>query len=459
MHAGGESDSRRGPTLAGGTATPPGTGEGAAGGAAPSRSSEYLRTLLALLLPAALFNSYDGELRAVLLTQLKATFHVGTAAIGVANIPIGAGQFVAFFVVLSADRVGRRPILMWSILGYTVCTTLTAASWDLWSFAAFQFGAQVFIGAEFGVAVTLLAEEVPAARRGRFLSWLLLVSPLGAVLAGLLVAVGFLHNPIGWRAFFLLATVPLLVVSVARRKLRESEAFLRARTARGPMTKLRLRQVVEGSVAVFRGAARLRVSAVGAIAFLQGLASAAAVGWWTYYAEHERHFGTGTAGAFFAGAALVSVLGYLSCGRMMDRVGRRPTAVVYVIGAVGCAVVTFQVTDRWVMLPFLVGTAFFGIGIAPVLSAFATELFPTRIRAQASAWIRNGFGNTGSVLGPALVGILGASTAPLHTVGTAVTVLVGFFLLAVPVVVWVIPETRGARLDEEPAEVLERSGG
>ncbi len=416
------------------------------------RPAAYLRLLVALLLPAALFNSYDSELRAVLLTQLKSAFHVGTAAIGIANIPIGAGQFVAFFLVLSADRIGRRPILLWSILGYTVCTTLSAASWDLWSFAAFQFGAQVFVGAEFGVAVTLLAEEVPAERRGRFLSWLLLVSPLGAVLAGLLVAVGFLHNPIGWRAFFLLAAVPLLVVSLARRRLRESEAFLRARRAREPTAARSARRTIVASVSVFRGRVRPRVLAVGGIAFLQGLASAAAVGWWTYYAEHERHLGTGTAGAFFAAAALVSVLGYLGCGRMMDRIGRRPTAIAFTIGAVSCAVVTFQVSDRWLMLPFLVGTAFFGVGVAPALSAFATELFPTTVRAQASAWIRNGFGNTGSVLGPALVGILGASAAPLHSIGTAVTVLVASFVVAVPVIVWAVPETRATRLDATLAE-------
>jgi putative MFS transporter len=417
---------------------------------AQPRSGSYLRLLLALLLPAALFNSYDAELRAVLLTQLKTSFHVGTAAIGVANIPIGSGQFIAFFVVLAADRIGRRPILMWSILGYTVFTTLTAVSWNLWSFAVFQSGAQVFIGAEFGVAVTLLAEEVPPERRGHFLSWLLLVSPLGAVLAGLLVAVGFLHNPIGWRAFFLIACLPLLVVTVARRRLRESHAYLMAARMRGTVARRSARQVAAGAFALWRGTARPHALSVGTIAFLQGLASASAVGWWTYYAEHERHFGTGTAGSFFAAAALISVGGYLACGRMMDRFGRRPTAVIYTLGAVGCAVVTFQVANRWVMLPFLAGTAFFGIGIAPVLSAFATELFPTTVRAQASAWIRNGFGNTGSVLGPALVGILGASTAPLHSIGVAVTVLALLFLLAVPIVIWAVPETRDAPLDAEP---------
>ena len=407
----------------------------------------YRRLLLRLLVPAALFNAYDSELRAVLLTQLKDSFHVGTAAIGVANVPIGSGQFVAFFIVLLADRIGRRPILLWTILGYTVFTTLTAAAWNLWSFALFQSLAQVAIGAEFGVAVTLLGEEVPSDQRGHYLALLLLVSPLGAVLGGGLVAVGFLHNPIGWRAFFLLALVPLLIVAVARRRLHESRAYEHMAAARRPLPTRTPRQAVAGAFSIWHGNERRRAAAVSTVAFLQGLASAGAVGWWTYYAEHQRHFGTGVAGTFFALAALVSVGGYLACGRMMDRIGRRPTALVYVVGAVVCGITTFQVSGRWIMLPFLIGTAFFGIGIAPVLSAFALELFPTAVRAQASAWIRNGFGNAGSVLGPTLVGVLGTSATVLHNVGNSASVIILAFALVIPVIVLGIPETRQVALD------------
>jgi len=427
----------------------PGSSEGpypgAPAGAAPQmadRSPAYLRLLMALLVPAALFNGYDAELRALLLAQLKAAFHVGTASLGVANIPIGAGQFVAFFLVARSDRVGRRPVLMWSLLGYTVFTTLTATSWDLWSFVAFQFCAQVFVGTEFGVAVTLLAEEVPAELRGRYLAMLLLFSPAGGVVGGALLAGGFLHNPIGWRAFFLLAALPLLVAAVARRHLQESRAFVAPPARAQGHRYRRLRSQALDAVAVWRAGYRAKVLAVGAIALLQGLVAAGVVGWWTYYAEHQRHIGAPTAGSFFAAAALFSIPGYLACGRLMDRIGRRPTAVVYVLAAVACTLVTFQVADKWVMLPFLLGTAFFGLGISPVLSAFATELFPTEVRAQAGAWIRNGLGNTGSILGPTLIGVLGASGAVIGNIGDA-TSLVALLVLPIVAIVWLaLPETR-----------------
>jgi MFS family permease len=397
-------------------------------------------------LPAALFNSYDAQLRGLLLAQVRASLHVGVAGIGLASIPIGAGQFVAFFVVLQADRAGRRPVLLWSVLGYTLFTSLTATSWDLWSFVAFQFLAQVFIGAEFGVAVTLLAEEVPPATRGRALSALLLFSPAGAVLGGALVAAGLLHNPLGWRAFFLIGTIPLVVVAIGRRRLHESRAFLALTLGPRPRSGLkRARQFRLGDL--WRAPQRARLVAVGAVAFLQGLPSAAAAGWWTYYAEHQRHLHPSTAGAFFAAAAALSIFGYLACGRLMDRVGRRPVAICYVLGSVVCGVAAFQAKCQPLMLATLVGTAFFGVGIAPALAAFAAELFPTEARSQASAWIRNGFGNLGSIAGPALAGPLGATSGPVGNIGDAVSLLA---LVALPIafIVWRwVPETRGTALD------------
>lgn len=398
----------------------------------------YQRLLLALLIPAALFESYDSQLRGLLLRQIQANFHVGVAALGLVNIPISSGQFVAFFLVRSADRYGRRPILVWSILGYTLFTTLTAASWDLVSFAAFQFGAQVCIGAEFGVAVTLLAEETPPARRGRTLALLLLFSPVGAAVAGGLVAAGLLHQALGWRVFFLLAALPLLLVSLARRRLQESAVFLRARGG-GPG-----RPAQRGSL--WRGPLRGRLAAVSAVAFLQSLAATSVIGWWTFYAEQQRGLAPARAGLFFAMAALSALAGYVLCGYLIDRLGRRPTTAGYVLGAVGWTIAAFHVTTPGWMLICLIGSACFGLGVAPALSAFTAELFPTALRAGASAWIRNGFATAGALAGPALVGLLGARRGPIGNVGTAVS-LISAAALPIIIIVWrAIPETRRAVL-------------
>src|SRR5207302_4497278 len=100
-------------------------------------------------------------------------------------------------------------------------------------------------------------------------------------------------------------------------------------------------------------------------------------------------------------------VGYYMCGRLMEQIGRRTTALVYFTGAIAFAIMLFQVHSKGASFVALLLAVFFGLGMAPVMSAFATELFPTEIRGQAAAWVRNVFEIAGYVFGPALVGILG----------------------------------------------------
>ena len=62
------------------------------------------------------------------------------------------GGMLAFFVVMAADRIGRKPVISITVLFYTLFTLLTALSRSLTTFTIFQSGAQVFLSAEFGVA-------------------------------------------------------------------------------------------------------------------------------------------------------------------------------------------------------------------------------------------------------------------------------------------------------------------
>ncbi len=462
----------------------------AAGPELAPRSRAYLRLLLLLLVSAAFFDGYDAEVLALLLPQIQTTFHASTAELGVAHIPIVLGQLVAFVLVVQADRVGRRPVLLWSVIGYTVFTGLTALAPTLPIFVAFQFFAQIFIGAEYGIAVTVVVEEFPEDRRGRAMGTLLTVGPFGAIVVGALLAVGLQDGPLAWRSFYLVGLVPLVVVAVARRRLQETQAFTTRRrrqasdgeTVAGAETQaggwellgagtpvagatLADGDSVAGSEApagdeTARGAAtpallepwsarwRGRLVAVGVISFLQLVASSAAVAWWAYYAERERGFSTSLVALFVIGAFGLGTLGYYSCGRLMERFGRKRTAIAYTVGSAGFGLALFQVSAVVPSFFLLIGAVFFGLGIAPALSAFATELFPTQIRAQANSWVRAFFGVAAQAAGPALVGVLGdRTTGAIGSIGGAVSVL----LLATIPNLWLIrrylPESQGVPLE------------
>src|SRR5438067_11226694 len=93
-----------------------------------ARSDRYLRLLLILLISATFFEGYDGSILALLLPNIQSTFHVSEAVLGLTRIPIELGLFAAFFVARLSDRIGLRPMLLWSVGVYTVFTAPTAVS-------------------------------------------------------------------------------------------------------------------------------------------------------------------------------------------------------------------------------------------------------------------------------------------------------------------------------------------
>ena len=409
------------------------------------RDDRYLRLLLMLLISAAFFEGYDSSILSLLLPNIQSTFHASEAVLGVTRIPIEMGLFVAFFVARLSDRVGRRPLLLWSVVGYTAFTALTAVSWNIWSFAFFQFGSRIFLGAEFAIGVTMIVEEFPAARRGRALGTLLTFSALGTLVVAVLLGIGLQDGPLGWRTFYLVGLVPLLLLIPARRRLRETKRFEeeQARRAAGQITE----QVP--FLEPWKPQYRRNLVLVGMIHMMRSIPLFGSTAWWAFYAERERGFTSTQVAIYILCAYGLGCIGYYVCGRAMERFGRRPTAMVYFLGGTVFAMVLFQANGKLISFVALLLAVFFGLGAGPVMSAFATELFPTEIRGQAAAWVRNWFEIAGYVFGPALVGILGDhATGAIGNIGDTVTLLMILWLPAIWLVWRYMPETRGMELED-----------
>ena len=414
----------------------------------------YLRVLLALLASAAFFHGYDLSILALLLPDLQASFGVGEAELGLTRIPIELGLLVAFFVARLCDRFGRRPLLLGSVVGYSTFTALTVLSWDLWSFAAFQFGSRIFLGAEFAVAVTMVVEEFPADRRGRALGSLLSAEALGTVTVAALLGTGLQSTSLGWRAFFLVGLGPLAVIGVYRRRLRETRRFGEGRSTAGSVADDRRAPFLQAWQPPYR-ALLLRV---GLVQLFRSIPFYGATAWWAFFVQRERGFTERRVAAYVLCAFVAACASYHLCGRMMDRVGRRPTAMVYLAIAISSTIWLFQAEGRVALFVALVVAVSSGLGVQPVLSAFSTELFPTAIRGQAAAWVRCGFDIAGAVVGPAVVGVLGDDeTGLIGSIGDTVT---GLVLLALPAL-WLIrrlPEAAHRELEEIASPAARSSG-
>ncbi|MGW9415500.1 MFS transporter [Arthrobacter cupressi] len=165
---------------------------------------------------------------------LAGIFSFGTLAVGFVARPVGGLIFGAL-----GDKVGRKKILMITIVGIGVVTGLIGL---LPTYAAIGVAAPVLlillrivqglaVGGEWSGAMIIAVENAPVEKRGRYGAMPQLGSPIGTILSsGGFALLAFLlskdsFDDWGWRIPFLLA-IPLLLVSLwIRSRLSESPEF------------------------------------------------------------------------------------------------------------------------------------------------------------------------------------------------------------------------------------------
>jgi putative MFS transporter len=290
--------------------------------------------------------------------------------------------------------------------------------------------------------MVVAAEEFPAERRGSVIGIITAASSLGGVVCAGLVPI--LVNAFGWRSVYFAGVLPLLLMAWARRDLRETALFAgqSAVESRRPLG------------AILRTSHRRRVLSLGAIWFLTYVCTQNGVTLWKDYAIREVGHSPASAAMIITIGALVSMpLCFLS-GRLFDRIGRRPGAVL-VYGAVVAGVLGIYGMKGQLSLTLAMIVAMVGLTtVLIVLNAFTTELFPTNVRGDAFMWSNNLIGRIGYWLSPPIVGFLAEEVGW----GPVVRATVVFPVIALFLVLSLLPETRAAVLGDAASPPNGRTG-
>jgi len=407
-------------------------------------SPRYLRTLFALLMSATIFEGYDITIFHLCTPDIAHTFAMKDPAVGMMASIVRIGGMMSFFFVVLADRYGRKPILSITVLGYTLFTLATALSSGVASFTAFQSAAQVFLAAEFGVAVTMISEEFPDRSRGRAIAALHMIAILGVTAAGLVYG-AMSGSRWGWRGMYALGLVPLVLIAFLRRGMRETARFAALEQARASSGEARppFWGGIAASLAQFAGPYRSRLLVVAALWNSIGLIGGPTITYFTLYARRDHAWTSDEVGTAIILAYLAGTIGSMASGFLMDRVGRRSTAAAaYLLSAVGMFVL-FRSDGDAAILVAEVATMFAYQAARTATSALSTELFPTEIRATGYSLTVQVIGQIGWMVSPLVIGNL---AAPLGGLGNAASLFAAGPVLGVSLLL-LVPETRGRSLE------------
>jgi MFS family permease len=331
-----------------------------------------------------------------------------------------------------ADAIGRVRAMSISILVYSVATAGLASSQALWQLVAWRVLVGLGMGGEWSCGSVLVAETWPAEHRAKAMGIMQSGWAIGALIAA--AASALVLGQFGWRVLFLIGALPAIAAFLIRRTVEEP-----------PLWRERKREPSRWSEMFSRPFIRRTAIAT-------SLASSVLIAYWGVVTWLPAFLATpvekGGAGLTITKSAAWLILlqvgaffGYISFGWFADRFGRRVAFTFFMIAATA-VVPIFAFGARSALTLLIIGplVGFFAHGYFSLFGAMLAELFPTRFRASAQGFCYNA-GRLASAAAPLAIG----AAAQRHGLGVGIAVDAVFFAVGA-VLVWFLPETKGAEL-------------
>ncbi len=385
------------------------------------------------------FDFYDLVLFTFLISEIQSSLHFTAEmlalCLGVSLFATGLGGII--FGALG-DKYGRKTVLQWTIIVYSIGTLLSAFSWSFYSLVIFRFITGLGVGGEWATGQTYISETFPDKLRAKFGAFMQSGAPVGVILASL---VGGLVSPIiGWRMTFLVSIIPAITVIFIRKYIKESDVWIENKDQY--VNKNIYHEFKELLSQEYR-----KIFLISLVLCIFGMSAY----WYTYswlptYLSDER--GLAMIGTTI-GIIIIQCgdfLGYTSFGFVSEKLGRRPAFTIYsFIMGISISMITLcwnqiaSIPDLIFVFMFLTG---FGTGFFGGFGALFSELFPTKIRNTAVGAVFN-LARGIQFLTPVTITIVATYFDLSYGIAIA-----SIFAILVGLWIWVFPETKGTVINE-----------
>ena len=348
---------------------------------------------------------------------------------------IGAVVGGIVFGALS-DRYGRVRVLTWTIILFAVFTGLCAIAQGYWDLLIYRTIAGIGLGGEFGIGMALAIEAWPAKHRAKAASYVALGWQVGVLAAALLTPVLLPH--IGWRGMFVVGIFPAFVAWYLRVRLHEPEIFSQKQTELSTQKTSKL----ESFKLLVKDKATTKVSlGVVVLTSVQNFGYYGIMIWMPNFLSKQLGFSLTKSGLWTAVTVCGMMAGIWIFGRLADRIGRKPSFLLFQLGAVISIITYSQLTDPTAML---VAGAFLGMfvnGMMGGYGALMAEAYPTEARATAQNVLFN-LGRAVGGFGPVVVGAIVSA----YSFSIAIAFLAVIYIIDMVATVFLVPELKGKEL-------------
>ncbi|MFC7395467.1 MFS transporter [Scopulibacillus cellulosilyticus] len=440
--------------------------------------NRYNKKLLSQTGLGYIYDTLDGTLLSFVLPVVAGVWALSSQQTGVLGSSLFIGYlFGTLFSGYLADRFGRKKIIMFTLVVYSLATLLSAfaTNWGFffWARVIAGFGT----GGEAAIIAPYLSELISSKFRGRYTGLLTGFFAIGNICAGL---VSYFIVPLwdnGWRVAIFISALPIFMIIVWRRHLPESPRWLehkgRYEEADKEMTKIEeqaekyLKRKLpepefENSVEVIPEKTSILTL------FSKQYAKRTIMLWLLWFAIMYVNFGFLTwlptllvkQGFEIASSFLYSIIiyiaqvpGYLLSAFLLDKIGRKLTLMIGMICAIISALCMGFASIAFTVVLFGACMSCFMTMSIGVIYAYTPEQFPTAIRTTGMG-STSGFSRFGSILAPIVIGAI----YPLYGF-TGVFIMLTAVLICGALVVLVLgSETKNKSLDEV-TEQMESSKG
>ena len=341
--------------------------------------SKYQRKVLLSTSAGIALENMDIMFLAFSLSSMIATFHISGTQAGMIATITNLGMLVGgIFFGLMADKYGRVKVFSQTVLLFSIASLLMFFASNIYLVYLFRFIAGIGAGGEYGACMSLISESFSKKQIGRASSIAGIGAQVGAALAAILAAV--VIPWLGWKMLYVIGVLPVLMVLVIRRGLKEPEDFQKTR-ATGKTTKLS--HLFETKHLAWQTIG-LSIMVTVQIAGYFGL-----MNWLPSIMQAQLGLSVSGSSLWMVSTIVGMSLGMLTFGIIMDKLGPRTAFTIFLLCSSLSVFLLVMAHSQWSLVAAAVVVGYFINGMYGGYGAIISSLYPTEIRATANNFIMN----------------------------------------------------------------------